>query len=310
MKFFSLDTLPPQSLGAELAAALGVVPGTVTVDKFANNETRVFVEEEVNGEVVVALFSGLGNLNERLLNYWLLLDALRRMGPRLIVAVMPWLPYSPQDKQFRSGEPISAELCARFTEASGADATVVVDLHSPLNAQFFQKPLYHLSALPLYIEHFRQLIDRIGGDNWTVVAFDKGATARSQEVAEALGLELVQLSKTRDRRTGAVSFASVEGRLQGKRTISFDDFVSTGSTRIQGTQLLRAQGVVAHYDAVTHVIVPETLAKIQQAESIDYFCCTNSTAVVLSKEHSKISQLNIAELISAQLKQIAHDSNH
>ncbi len=303
MKLFSLNQYSLLALG--IAKTLGTSLSYFELSHFANNETRILIDESVKNENIFLIFNYSENVNQDVLNYCLLIDAVKRMNPKTITAIIPWLPYSAQDKVFRPGEPLSSKIVIQMFELAGVDNFITFDLHSLNNFKFFSRPVYELSAISIYKNYFQ---DKMEQDNCSVVSYDAGSLPRAQLFANELGLKLIKLTKSRNLDNGEVTFSGTSGELEGKITISFDDFTSTGSTRILGARLLKAQGVITHYDCVTHVLVRETLEKIQRSSAIDHFFMTDTTEIYTSEKYSKVKQMSVTNLIASKIKEIAVDN--
>ena len=71
-----------------------------------------------------------GQVNFTIMEQLLLVDALKRASAKRITAVLPFYPYSRQDKKALPREPISARLVADLFIAAGADRIVSIDLHT------------------------------------------------------------------------------------------------------------------------------------------------------------------------------------
>jgi len=103
---FSLVTGNSHSvLNTEIEKLLHIFHVQVELTRFANSEIRVYVQDtDVKDKNVVFVLQTLSKpVNDNLMELCLIADALKRIGVKKIVAVTPWLCYSPQDKIFRKG---------------------------------------------------------------------------------------------------------------------------------------------------------------------------------------------------------------
>ena len=87
-------------LAKEVAKNLGVELVETSSSVFSNGERRVKVEEDVRGQDVVILQSFSNPVDQQIIEFLLLTDALERMGAKSVEAVIPWMGYSLQDKIF------------------------------------------------------------------------------------------------------------------------------------------------------------------------------------------------------------------
>ncbi|MBI2009788.1 MAG: ribose-phosphate pyrophosphokinase [Candidatus Chisholmbacteria bacterium] len=285
-------------LARELAELLHLKVAATDISYFPNGEKRIWVKDKLAGKVVVIVQPFSAPVDEHIVEFCLLLDAAHHLKAQQVVGVVPWLGYSPQDKLFREGEPISVHVVAKMIESLNLNHLVVADIHSADSLKHFTVPVTQVSAAELYINHFKKLNLK----NHLAVALDKGATKRAHEFARALKLPLVQFEKSRDRKTGAVTFKSLKDGVRGKHVISFDDFVSTGTTRIQASSILKQKGALSYTDCITHALLAGQAPKKLQASSIDRLYTTDSYPIPKAKLFPKLTILHIAPLLAKAIK--------
>ena len=108
-------------LAEEVAAILGVELMDANLSDFANGEIFVRFDESVRGSDAFVLQSNPWPLNQWLMEQLIMIDALKRGSAKRITAILPFYPYSRQDKKHRGREPISARLVADLLKTAGAD---------------------------------------------------------------------------------------------------------------------------------------------------------------------------------------------
>ena len=86
-----------------------------------------------------------------------MIQAAKLASAKRITAVMPLFPYARQDRKAKPREPISARLVADMLQLAGADRVLTMDLHAGQIQGFFTIPVDHMTALPLFARHFRDL---------------------------------------------------------------------------------------------------------------------------------------------------------
>ena len=124
-----------------------------------------------------------------------MVNAAKLASAERIIAVMPWYPYSRQDKKSSPREPITARLVADLLEAAGVDRVLTMDLHAGQVQGFFRFPVDHMTALPLFAQHFR---DRgLANERLVVVSADAGRVKLAKKFAEMLGADLAIINKER-----------------------------------------------------------------------------------------------------------------
>src|SRR5689334_16422294 len=130
-------------LAQGIASQLGGNVIEIEIEKFSNGEKRIRILENLKDEEVYLVQSFLPNTDEYLIETLLLSDAIKRLGAKKIIGIFPWLSYSPQDKVFREGEPLSSEVIVRVLEHH-IDEFLLLDIHSELVLKMFSKKFKHL----------------------------------------------------------------------------------------------------------------------------------------------------------------------
>lgn len=283
-------------LTKKIAVQLKAKLAKVELSRFPNSEARVWIQEEDANDIAVIVQSFSDPADNHIIEFCLLVDAVKRLGAKKIVAVIPWMGYCIQDKVFRTGEPLSARVIADIIQSTKVDSVITVDLHNETTSGFFSLPLVHLSAWPIFIELFKT---KKTAD--IVVAPDVGALKETTQVAQSLNLPLVTINKKRDFASGNVAIVGVDGEVKGKRALIMDDFISTGGTLVQTAEYLHEQGVKEITVAVTHhLFVPGAQEKLEKCPITKlYITDTVANQAVSSK---KIRVVSIAGLIAEAIK--------
>src|SRR5690348_3446130 len=149
MKLISGQSNRP--LATSLAHQLSIPLVDIDIETFANGEKKILIKDDVQGENIVLVQSFTQPVDEHIMEFLLIIDALERMGARHINAVIPWLGYSMQDKAFRAGEPLSAKVVANLVSNSYIKRTFLLDTHNTSIVGFFSVPTHHSIALPLFL---------------------------------------------------------------------------------------------------------------------------------------------------------------
>src|ERR1700680_89847 len=84
-------------------------------------------------------------INDRLMEQLIMIDAAKRASAKRITAVSPFYGYSRQDRKAEGREPITARLVADMLTVAGADRVVTVDLHTGQIQGFFDFPVAHFT---------------------------------------------------------------------------------------------------------------------------------------------------------------------
>jgi ribose-phosphate pyrophosphokinase len=242
-------------LALRIADQLNIELGEVELETFENGETYCRFRGSIRGADVFIVQSCHGKAtNDHLLELVIMIQAAKLASANRITAVMPWFPYSRQDKKSSPREPITARLVADMLEAAGVDRVLTMDLHAGQIQGFFNVPVDHMTALPLFAQYYRD--KGLYGEGVVVVSPDPGRAKMATKFAEMLEAEFALMRKTRPAHDVA-AVTEVSGRVAGKTAIMTDDIIVTGGTLIAGAQALREQGATEVYSCATHALVPE-----------------------------------------------------
>src|SRR5438876_2062993 len=242
------------ALAEAIAERLGVMLGEVELKTFANGETYVRYCESIRGCDVFIVQSGNAPVNDHLVELLIMIQAAKLGSAKRITAVIPWFPYSRQDKKSAPREPISAKLVADLLETAGADRVLTMDLHSGQIQGFFTIPVDHMRALPLFVQYFRD--KGLFGDQVVSVSPDAGRAKVAGKFAEMLETPgFAIMNKTRPAHDVA-AVTTVIGDVRDKIAIMSDDMIITGGTLIEGAKALREAGATEVYACATHGLFP------------------------------------------------------
>jgi ribose-phosphate pyrophosphokinase len=243
-------------LAIDIADKLGVELGPVTLKTFSNGEVYCRYDESIRGADVFIVQSTCGNpqtgitANDSLMELLLMIDAAVGASAHRVIAVMPWMGYSRQDKRSALREPISARLVAHVLETAGADRVLTLDLHAGQVQGFFTKPVDHMTALFTLADYFREL----ELDDLVVVAPDVGRVKLNHKFAETVGADLALMTKERPAQQVA-EVGYVVGEVKGKTALIVDDIIDTAGTLSAAAQTVLDEGAARVYAAGTHAVL-------------------------------------------------------
>ena len=254
-------------LAREIAAMLNIQLGDVDLKTFANGETYCRYGESVRGaDVFIVQSPSRGLTNDHLMELLIMIDAAKLASANRITAVMPWYPYSRQDKKSSPREPITAKLVAELLQAAGVDRVLTMDLHAGQIQGFFTIPVDHMTALPLFSQYYRD--KGLHGRAVVAVSPDPGRAKMAGKFNQMLDAEspFAILNKVRPAHDEA-SVTQVIGDVDGKIAVMTDDIIVTGGTLIAGAKALKEAGATEVYACATHGLFPgNSFEKIQASE--------------------------------------------
>jgi len=239
------------ALGERIAEHLGVELGHTELKTFTNGEVYVRYEESIRGADVFIVQSCSSPTNDSLMELLIMVNAARLASAKRVTAVMPWYPYSRQDKKSAPREPISAKLVADMLEAAGVDRVLTMDLHAGQLQGFFKVPVDHMTAVPMLAEHFKLLLGDVDPVDIAVVSADAGRTKLAKKFSEMLGTEFALITKERPEQQVA-EVTNVIGRVRGKVCVVIDDMIDTAGTLCAAAQTVLDEGAAKVIACATH----------------------------------------------------------
>ena len=251
-------------LASQIAEKLGVELGEIEHETFANGETYCRYLESIRGADVFLVQTGCDPVDRNLMELLLMIQAAKLASAKRITAVIPWFAYSRQDRKAKPREPISGRLVADMLQLAGADRVLTMDLHAGQIQGFFTIPVDHMTALPLFARHFRDL--GLHGDGVVSVAPDAGRAKVAVRFAEMIEADFAIMNKTRPAHDMA-AVTEITGRVSGKVALVGDDMITTGGTLLAGAEALREQGATDVWVFATHGIFSgDALERFGQVE--------------------------------------------
>jgi ribose-phosphate pyrophosphokinase len=265
-----------QELGQRIATRLGIDLGGVDLRTFANGEIYVRFEESVRGADVFLVQSTCRPVNDSLMELLIMINAAKLASAHRITAVIPWYGYSRQDKKSAPREPITARLIADLLDASGVDRVLTMDLHAGQVQGFFGVPVDHMTALPMFVDDFKERVYK--GDlaePLVVVSPDAGRAKLANHFAERLGATLAVLTKQRpDHNEAEITF--LIGDVEGRAAVLIDDMIDTAGTLCAGAKVVKDAGATRVFAAATHGLLSGSAVERLGASVIEQVVITDT----------------------------------
>lgn len=287
-------------LGASVAEQLGVPLGNVDIHRFRCGEIYVRYLETVRGDDVFVIQPFAAPVNESLVEMLIMIDTLKRASADRITAVVPYYGYARQEKKDAPREPISARMVADVLTTVGANRVVVIDLHAPAIQGFFNIPVDHLTALPMFVDYCRAR--RIS--NGIVIAPDAGRVKTAERLASRLDMPVGVVYKRRPSHNVS-EVTHVIGEVEGKTCIIIEDIIDTGGSVVNVVEALlkggaRPEVLVCATHAVLSSDAPVRLSHPAIAELV----VTDTVPIPEDRMLDKISVLSVAPLIAEAIRRI------
>ena len=220
----------------------------MTLKTFASGETYCRYEDSIRGADIFIVQTASVPVDQHLMELLIMINAAKLASAKRITAVIPWYFYVRQDKKSRPREPITAKLVADLLQTAGADRVLTMDLHAGQVQGFFEIPVDHMTAVPMFAQYVRDLNL---GESPAVVSPDTGHAKIAGKFAEMVGGDLVILNKVRPAHNEA-KVTTVIGDVEGKVAVIIDDVIDTAGTLVAGAKALKDAGATKVYACATH----------------------------------------------------------
>ena len=294
-------------LADRIAELLNIELGEVELETFANGETYCRYKESIRGADVFIVQSCFGEaVNNHLMELMIMVQSAKLASANRITAVMPWYPYSRQDKKSSPREPITAKLVADMLEAAGVDRVLTMDLHAGQIQGFFTIPVDHMTALPLFAQYYRD--KGLFGEGIVAVSPDPGRAKMARKFGEMLEADLAIMNKTRPARDSA-SVTEVIGQVEGKIAVMTDDIIVTGGTLIAGAKALKEAGATEVYACATHGLFPGNAFEKIAASALSEVTVTDTVPIDKLNRPEKIRDVSVSKLLAETIYNVFSDDS-
>jgi ribose-phosphate pyrophosphokinase len=285
-----------RALAEEIARCIGVDLCKVTTTRFADGEIFVRIDENIRGSDIF-IVQPTNPPADNIMELLLLIDAARRASAARITCVMPYYGYSRQDRKDQPRVAIGAKLMANMIQAAGADRVLGIDFHQHQLQGFFDVPVDHLYAMPVFVSHYRrkQLRDLV------VVAPDVGSAKMARGFAKRLNGTLAIIDKRRPA-ANVAEVVNVVGEVEGRDCLIPDDMIDTAGTVSEASRALKELGARDIYVCATHALLSGPAAERLTAAPIVEVAVTDTIAIPDERRFSTLKVLSVGELLSKAIR--------
>ncbi len=297
IKVFSGTAHP--KLSQEVVEYLQIPLGKSEVFDFSNGNTFVRILENVRQRDVFIIQPFCNPVNHNIMEFLIMLDALKRSSAGRITAVVPYYAYGRTDKKDQPRVPITARLLADLISVAGANRILTVDLHAAQIQGFFNIPTDELTALNLLGSYF----EKKNLQNPVVVATDIGITKRARDLAAILNAPLAIMEKRRVGNADRTETLNVIGEVEGKIAITVDDEIDTGGSLVNTVNTLAGRGAKEVYSCCTHPVFSGSCLERIGESPVKEVVVTN-TIPINGDPTGKITTLSLAPLLGEAIKRI------
>jgi len=295
-----------KDLAQRVCDEIGIELGQARTNLFPDGEVFVKLDDDVRGRDCFVVISTCEPVNDNLMELLVFCDCLRRASAKRITVVMPYYGYGRQDRKDEGRVPITAKLVANMITAARADRVLAIDLHTAQIQGFFDLPMDHLSAMPVFFEYFQSIRDELG--DLCLVSPDVGNVKVAEKMANLLGADLAIINKRR-LTGGTVEVGNLIGSVRGKTVLMYDDMISTGGTVCEAADLVIEEGASDVLAAATHgVLAGPAMERLANSP----FSRVIITDTIPTRDRSgaladKLVELSVGELLGQAIRRI-HDN--
>lgn len=287
-----------QELGRDIARELGMELGQIQLSRFSCGETYAKINESIRGHEAYILQTMSENVNDDLMELFVIMDALKRSSASKVHVIIPHYGYARQDKKSAPREPITARLIADLLSSIGLDRLITMDLHADQIQGFFNHPVDHLTAMPLMVEYF----SKKKLQNLVVVAPDAGRAKFAKKLSDQLDAELAFMHKTRPAHNVA-EIVNIVGEVKGKTVLLVDDMIDTGGSVTSGIDTLRKFGCNDEiYLTATHPVFSGPAIERLSKAGFKEVVVTDTIHLPEEKHFPGLKVLGIAPILAETIK--------
>ncbi|HYW13241.1 MAG TPA: ribose-phosphate pyrophosphokinase [Longimicrobium sp.] len=283
-------------LAEEIASYLQWPLGEVTIKKFADGELFVRIDENVRGRDLFIIQSTTPP-GDNIMELLLLIDAAHRASAARINAVIPYFGYARQDRKDQPRVAIGAKLMANMVTTAGADRVLSVDFHQHQIQGFFDIPVDHLYAAPVFTRYFREK----HLDNLVVISPDVGSAKMARGFAKRLDATMGIIDKRRPA-ANVSEVMNVIGEVEGKDCLLSDDMIDTAGTMAEAARALKERGANDIYACATHALLSGPAVERLSNAPFKEIVVTNTVPVPEEKRFPQLTVLSVDELLGRAIR--------
>lgn len=252
MKKLSVITgKPSEELARKLSQKIKANLVKSEIRTFPDGESKITISGIISKRKSIVVQSICPPVDTNLIHALSLISKAKETSDE-VIAVIPYMGYARQDREFLPGEIITMKVLGKLFKGSGASKIIAVDIHSMLGFKHFSIKTENISAIADLAQYFKKLNLK----NPLVVSPDQGGKERAKVFAKEFGSEYIALEKKRDRKTGKVQIKTKNvDEVANRDLILVDDMISTGGSIVKATQFLKKQKCKRVYVACTHALL-------------------------------------------------------
>ena len=261
------------------------------VKVFPDGESKVTLKGKFSNNKTIVVQSVYPPVDSNLIQLLSLISKAKE-NSKEVIAVIPYLGYARQDREFLPGEIVTMKVLGKLFKGVGVSKIIVLDIHSKIGLKQFKIKSENLTAIPDLVKYFK----KIKMENPLIVSPDQGGKERAAIFAKESKLNFIALQKFRDRKTGKVKIKNEDlNDVKNRDLILVDDMVSTGGSIVKATEFLKKQKCKRVFVACTHALLINNAEEKIRKAGVTQIISTNSIP-------GKTSVVNVADTIVKAIK--------
>ncbi len=286
---------------------LNILMGDVYLHTFPSGEKYCQFNENIRGTDLFLVQSICEPANDNLMQLLVMVDAARRASAGRITVVTPYLGYLRQDRKDKPRVPISAKLVANMITAAGANRVLGMDFHCEQAQGFFDIPVGHLYAMPVFADYLMQEDKTFNVNKTIVVSPDAGGIKRAEAFAQTIGTDFAFIAKKRLSDT-EVKMGSVVGDVNGMDVIIIDDMTESCGTLIEAAKVCNNAGAKSCRAFVSHALLNQK-AHDRLVEDVNLKQLVMTNSVLNCGIAGKTKILTVAPLFAKAIQRIHNNTS-
>jgi len=295
-------------LAKKVCDHLEIPLGLARTDSFPDGELIVKLDEDVRGRDCYVVLSTCTPVNDNIMELLVFLDCLKRASAKRVAVVTPYFGYARQDRKDEGRVPITAKLIANMITGAHADRVLAIDLHAAQIQGFFDIPVDHLSATPVFLDYFESHREQLG--DLCMVSPDVGNVKVAETFANLLGGDLAIINKRRVSGTDVIT-GNLIGTVKNKTVLMFDDMITTAGTICEAAKVVMDHGARKVIAAASHAVLVGmamqriAASPISQVVVTDTIPCGERVAPI----RDKLVELSVGKLLGDAIHRIHHNQS-
>jgi ribose-phosphate pyrophosphokinase len=206
-----------------------------------------------------------GHHSEDIMKLLATISAANLAAAKRITVVMPYAPYSRQDKNDHIRSSIGAKMLADILQEAGMDQMIVIELHAGSIQGFYDIPIVHLDGKLVTSKY----VHSMNLEDLTFCAPDAGASKRTKSYAKGFpdAISDAVMDKGR-KKPNEVASMSLIGDVKGRNVLSPDDLGDTMGTMCIASDVLYTNGAKSTRGIITHFVASSPEGKPSALENI------------------------------------------